>query len=259
MFEFKIKELTEEQIEILNNHNFYPIENIFGQEHFYLIYGDKNVQEKLKSLSLKFEVKTVNETGWEDKWKEFLKPGNLTNTIKYGFDLELKDEKTIIINPAMAFGTGTHSTTQIAACLLETIVENKRMIDIGCGSGILSIAGELMGAKEIIAMDIDYTAVMNAKENININGCNKILLFAGEVNSVNLKYKPNIICANIISSVLLKLRDNILEYNPEYIILSGILISEFELFKSKFMPSDYYVSHYKEDNKWCGFLLSKVK
>ncbi len=259
MFEYKIRNLSEEKILELECFEIYPIENIFPGERYFSLFGDENTEKILMELNISFEKNNVNSTGWEDKWKEYLKPGKLTKNLSYVFEPYQKDEKSIYINPAMAFGTGTHSTTQIAANLLEDIVAGKKVIDVGCGSGILSVAAEILGASQIVAIDIDSMAMLNAKENIEANNCKNIYFWSGELSSVNLSFKPDIVCANIISSVLLKIKDDIFNFNPKYVVVSGILIKEFEKFKSEFIPCDYKILKYLEQTEWCGTLLKKIK
>ncbi len=255
MFEFKIKNLPKEKLSLLEDISIFPIENNFNNETYYTLYGDKDTENILNEINILFEKENIESSGWENKWKEYLKPGNLTDTIKYVFDSNLKDSKSILINPAMAFGTGTHSTTQIAARLLEFVVENKNVVDVGCGSGILSIASEILNADKVVAIDIDFRALLNAKENFFANDCKNVDFWVGELNSVNLRFKPDIICANIISSVLLKIKEDIFNFKPKYIVVSGILVNEIKKFRQEFIPVEYRVLKYLELNEWCGLLL----
>jgi len=92
--------------------------------------------------------------------RKFLKPGNLTPHIKYIFEeADRTDDKAILINPIFAFGTGTHPTTQLAALLLEEVCANKLVLDIGTGSGILSLAARLSGATKVYSFDNDAMAM----------------------------------------------------------------------------------------------------
>ncbi len=258
MFEYKINKLNKIQLEILEDLEIFPIEENFKDFTGYLIYSNSQIESILDNLNIEYEKKSVKETNWENEWKEFLKPDLLADDIYFVFDdKNYSYNKTIKILPALAFGTGTHPTTKIAANLLTKVSKHKKIIDVGCGSAILSIAAEISGAKKIVAMDNDSTAIFNAKTNIEWNNTKNILLFAGELSSVSNKYKADIICANIITSVLLSIKNEIYEKSPTHIILSGIMESEYDKFIQEFLNDDYYISIKKDLDGWCGVLLTK--
>ena len=105
------------------------------------------------------------------------------------------------MDPGAAFGTGTHATTSLCLELLEKYVHNDdTVLDIGCGSGILSVAGALLGAQNAVGVDIDATAVKVAKENAALNNVSdKTEYFVGDLaDKVSGKY--NIVCANIVQA-----------------------------------------------------------
>ncbi|HLF35180.1 MAG TPA: 50S ribosomal protein L11 methyltransferase [Cyclobacteriaceae bacterium] len=111
----------------------------------------------------------------------------------------------IIINPKMSFGTGHHESTYLMVkAMLGLDMKGKAVLDAGCGTGILSILAEKMGARTITAIDIDENAVSNANENIRINGCSKISVAtatAGDLGTSSVK--PDVLLANINRNVLL--------------------------------------------------------
>ena len=125
--------------------------------------------------TLAIETKNVHDEDWSEVWKQFYKP------FKAGKSLVVKptwepyhpepDDKVIEIDPGMAFGSGTHETTGLCLELLEeTLTGGERVIDVGTGSGILAIGAALLGAKDVLAIDIDPVAVRVAQENIAHNG-----------------------------------------------------------------------------------------
>ena len=113
---------------------------------------------------------------WKGKWKEFFKPARVGERIvvKPTWEEYAPEEKDLVIeiDPGMAFGTGTHETTSMCIKLMEKYVKPGDMVlDVGCGSGILSVAASLLGAGNTLAVDIDPEAVKVASENVVLNGC----------------------------------------------------------------------------------------
>lgn len=257
MFEYRFENLTENLQGIFGLLDISVIEEeIYGKISF-IVYSPEKLDDFFIENSVSFDKKIVSDTGWDEKWKEFLRPGKLTEKIAYIFDE--KDaklySKSIIINPALAFGTGSHPTTRIAAELLEGVCAGKTVLDVGCGSGILSILASVSGAKYVYAFDNDPVAILNAKENIYKNNCHNILLWAGEIQ--NLKIKTEVVVANIISSVLLSLREGLYNKSADYMILSGILLTEKDNFMKSFLNDDTTVVKEITQNEWYGVLLKR--
>ena len=128
----------------------------------------------------------------------------------------------------MAFGTGHHPTTRMCLEMLETLVKPYHaVLDLGCGSGILSIASAKMGSEKVIGIDNDETAIKVARENIKINGIgDSVSISNGSVPNKNIdKYSNDIVVANISSKVILDLSKEITEYlKPKgYLLISGFL------------------------------------
>lgn len=157
----------------------------------------------------------LNDEEWLNKWKEFYKPFTLGEKIlikPVWENIDNKDNKVIFnINPGHVFGTGLHQTTQLCITSLEKYVTNESVVlDLGCGSGILSIISLLLGAKSAFAVDIDENAVKVAYENAELNGIGKDKYYVTSGNVVtdgNLKdeigYKKyDIVLANIIADVI---------------------------------------------------------
>ena len=120
----------------------------------------------------------VDDADWKDKWKEYFKPVRITDrlVVKPTWEeYEPNDgEKVIQIDPGMAFGTGTHETTSLCLKLMEKYLgdepQDKDVLDVGCGSGILSIAAALLGCRSVTGVEIDEDAVRVAEENVELNG-----------------------------------------------------------------------------------------
>jgi ribosomal protein L11 methyltransferase len=189
------------------------------------------------------EFKLIREVNWMESWKEHYHPipiGKRLLILPAWIESPDNERIPIRIDVGMAFGTGTHPTTQLCLELAEDYfnsLENSRgvrVIDIGCGSGILSIAGIKLGAEKALGMDIDPEAVKAAAENAILNGVNQQLELAiGSVKEVAEResgvQKAHLVFANILAPVLTQLMDQGLGelVLPEgNLILSGILAEQ---------------------------------
>ena len=166
--------------------------------------------------SLKIEVRSVDEEDWANNWKAYFKPMPVGEKLLVCPSWEkIPDGNTravLKIDPGMAFGTGTHHTTRMCLELLEENIKNGDLVaDLGCGSGILSIAASLMGAKETYAIDIDPVAARVAAENAELNGIDMSGYFIriGDILS-DEKFRDDIsgrqydiVLANIVANVII--------------------------------------------------------
>ena len=238
-------------------------EAFIGEEEFkgqktYLIYSSDDISDILNELGIPFESKDTEETGWQEKWKEYIQEDYLTDDIYFIFEKDKTFEdnrRTLYINPSLAFGTGAHPTTKIAARLLSKVCSGKSILDVGTGSGILAIAASMDGALHIDAFDIDPMSLDNCLENIKNNNCLNIDAWTGDIADIKDK-SYDIVCANIISSVLLVLKDNINRLTTEYVIYSGILESEFDNIKDE-LCKGYQIDERITINEWTGVRLKK--
>ena len=182
----------------------------------------------------------IADQNWMETWKQHYKPipiGKRLMIVPAWLDLPEPNRIPIKIDPGMAFGTGTHPTTQLCLELMEEFfvgaqhVAPLHMIDVGCGSGILSIAALKLGAKQALGVDIDSESVKNSRENADVNEIgNELILSQGSVSEVldgkfAFKSAP-LVVANILAPVIIRLFDvglaDLIEQNG-VIILSGIL------------------------------------
>lgn len=184
------------------------------------------------------DFRYIKDENWMAAWKEHYKPipiGKKLLVLPAWLESEYPDRVAVRIDPSMAFGTGTHPTTRLCMQAIETYLElGKPVIDVGCGSGILSIAAALLGSGEILAVDIDNASVVSTKENATANGVmEKIETGLGSVVEVknglfSRKHAP-LVVANILAPVIIRLFDAGLAdlVSPGgTIILSGILAEQ---------------------------------
>ena len=200
-------------------------ENENGNAHSIIENVRKSMRE-LKSMekelgfdlgSLEIKTKRIAEQDWANNWKAYFKPMPVGEKLLIcpSWEEPEKDSNRIVlrIDPGMAFGTGTHHTTRMCLELLEKYVKNGSVVaDLGCGSGILSIAAALLGAKEVYAVDIDADAAGIAGENARINGVDMGNLFIRTGDILTDKAfkadiasrKFDIVTANIVANVLIE-------------------------------------------------------
>lgn len=167
-----------------------------------------------ENITYEVEIKHVDEEDYANSWKQYYKPikiGNRVVIVPEWEPYEKADgEITVTLNPGMAFGTGTHETTSMCIEALQDIVfEGDEVLDIGCGSGILSVTALLCGANRADATDIDRNAVNVAYENAELNGVkdrlhateDNILSAESPIRTAGKKY--NVVIANIVADVII--------------------------------------------------------
>ncbi len=186
--------------------------------------------------------KQIADQNWMEAWKQHYKPiliGQRLLILPAWLESPEPTRIPIKIDPGMAFGTGTHPTTQLCLELMEVSTDHSPLstvIDVGCGSGILSIAALKLGATKVLGVDIDIESVKNSRENADTNGVGEELLLGQgsvtEVLSGSFQFKSApLVVANILAPIIIRLFDaglaDLVEPNGE-IILSGILAHQAE-------------------------------
>ena len=175
---------------------------------------------------LELEMKDVDEEDWSNAWKKYYQPVQVGEHLVVCPSWEAYDRKpdevVLTLNPGMAFGTGTHDTTRLCMELLEKyITPQDTVLDVGCGSGILAITAALLGANKIIGCDIDEVAVKVAGENAALNGVqDRIAFHQGDLTS-QVEGSFQIICANIVADVIIRLSEDA----GRYLAKDGIFIT----------------------------------
>lgn len=203
----------------------------------------------------------IDEEDWANNWKKYYKPFNVGNKlmIKPQWEtIDNSDGRTVLnIEPGLAFGTGTHESTKMCLELIEQCVtDGNRIMDIGCGSGILSVAAVLLGAEKAIAVDIDPLAVKITSENALLNGLlsNKIEVFEINLleNDMDIDAKCDIVVANIIADAIVALSAVVNKYlkkNGKF-ICSGIIDQKLEEVISALNSNGFVIEEQVFENGW---------
>lgn len=213
---------------------------------------------------LEMQVQGFENEDWSESWKKSFKPIRLGEHIVIcpgWLEYEKQpDDKVIEIDPGMAFGTGTHETTGMCAALIEKYVQpGQRVIDIGTGSGILAIVAAHMGAKEVLATDLDAVAVRVAAENAALNGFgDKIDCRCGDLLDV-VDVSGDVVIANIIADVILMLAKPVRErIVPNGVfICSGVAIDRREDVRRALLENDYEILDEPVKGEWAAFAARK--
>ncbi len=237
-------DFIEDELLERNNPNviitFYVSENGYGLE---LLNGVKNCLNNVNNESLDFafeyslDTSSINEEDWVNNWKKYYKPFKLGNIVVKPTweEYDLKDDEILLeIDPGHVFGTGLHHST--AMCIEQSqkfVNENDEILDLGCGSGILSIVGLLLKGKNALAVDIDENAEKVAYENADLNNIDKskyevltgnILTDEPLVNKITVK-QYDVVFANIVADVIIGISDFVKNCIKDsgYYIMSGII------------------------------------
>ena len=212
----------------------------------------------------------IRDEDWMASWKKFYKPveiGQRLIIIPAWFDMKEKNVRIPVrINPGMAFGTGTHPTTQLSLELLEKYVQpGMKMIDVGCGSGILSIAGILLGASHSIAVDISEAALLSTVENTALNGIqDKVETGQASIREIRTgKFSAQevpLVVANILLKVLEDLFDlgmGELVSADGHLLISGILNDQVDEIEKKALANGFTRVEQTTQGDWSGLAFRK--
>ena len=227
------------------------------------------IRARLDELKIEatIEVNGVNEEDWANSWKEFYKPLKIGERIVIVPAWEKYDAKEgeliVKMDPGMAFGTGNHETTRLVIGLLEKYVKGgERVVDVGCGSGILAICASKLGAGMCRAYDIDPVAVKVARDNIMESGLDNITCDVSDllrgVDKTDGGY--DIVCANIVADIIIRMTPDIAAYMNEgaVILASGIIVERSEDVIECFEKHGFSIAEKVVENGWCALAVKKA-
>ena len=218
-------------------------------------------------ISVSYELSGVCEDDWAENWKKYYKPVHLGRvTVVPRWEKYEPSEEEIIVrmDPGMAFGTGTHETTRLVIRLMQDeCLDGLSVLDVGTGSGILSICASKLGAKRVNAYDIDPVAVKVAKDNVECEGCANVEVGVSDLlKNVDTSFGRYDFCvANIVADIILRMLPDISDYLTEDapIILSGIIAPRKNDVIEKAAEYGYTATREINENDWVAIMLKKNK
>ena len=228
------------------------------------------VKERFASLGIevKLEMSGVCEEDWANSWKAYYKPIRIGERLVIVPAWEKYEEQPndiiVRMDPGMAFGTGTHETTRLVIGLLEKYTRpDMRVLDVGCGSGILAICAAKLGAKECRAYDIDPVAVRVARENIHDSDlddrvtCDVSDLLYG-VDRTGGAY--DLVCANIVADIIIRMTPDVgaLMHENTVLLASGIIVERADDVIRCFEANGFSIVDRAEENGWCALVVKKA-
>ena len=206
--------------------------------------------------------KEIEDMDWANEWKKYYEPFYIGNILikPSWIDIDESDHTVVEINPGMAFGTGLHETTNLCIEQLQELnLIDKIVLDIGCGSGILSVVSSKLGAKEVFATDIDPLAIEATLENANLNKISNINAVKGSLlDKVDKKY--DVVIANILLNVL----DILIPDLPKALkkdgvfICSGLINSQRDNIVNTLEKNNLEIVEVSEKGEWIS-LISRFK
>ena len=212
---------------------------------------------------LTVDVYVEDDSEWKDNWKEFFKPKKVGKRIVVKptwYDYEKEEGDLVIeIDPGMAFGTGTHETTSLCLRLMEDyMADGDKVLDVDCGSGILAIAGALLGSPEVLGVEIDPVAVEIAQENLELNGVTDVARAQYGDLTKGIDFKAEIVVANLMADLVMMLSADVAKHilpGGKY-ISSGILVEKRDQVAAVIRDCGFDIVEIREDGMWCAIVAT---
>ncbi|WP_100406743.1 50S ribosomal protein L11 methyltransferase [Bacillus solitudinis] len=254
----------------------YPEDGVMIKAYFlvnsFLSETIEKVKEAIKGLLLydidlghnKIHLIEVDEEDWATAWKKYYKPVRVSNSITISPTWEdyqpVEGETVIELDPGMAFGTGTHPTTVLCIQSLEKVLSGgEHVIDVGTGSGVLSIAAAKLGAKQVLALDLDEVAVKSALMNVKVNHAEDVISVKQNNLLEHIEGPYDVAVANILAEVIVQFVQDaaaILKPGGKY-ITSGIIKRKKQEVKDALVEGGFSIDEVLEMDDWVAIISTK--
>ena len=227
--------------------------------------GLQRISAFLPIGSGKFSIEEMPDEDYENKWKEHYQPFRVGSKMVITPIWETphveEDDVVIRIDPGLAFGSGTHETTALCIEFLQQLdLADKKIVDVGCGSGILGIAAVKLGARDVIGIDIDENAVTIARENLVSNNVQGLMTIQQGNLLDNIDTQVEVVVANILADVIMLITPEVKSalQGSGYFIASGILSTRLEEVTNVLAINGFEVIEIKEKGEWSAVLSTKT-
>ena len=224
------------------------------------------LKERFEAVGIENTITAANcaEEDWINNWKKYFKPIPVGNRLlvrpMWEDEYEAGDRVVLHLEPGLAFGTGTHETTSLCIRLMEDyLAPGEKVLDVGCGSGILSIAGALLGALEVLGVEIDPDAVAIAGENIALNHVERIASAQYGDLTKGIDFQADVIVANLMADLVVTLSKDVARHllpGGRY-ISSGILVEKMPEVVDAMRALGFAIMEVKEDGMWCAIMAKR--
>lgn len=226
------------------------------------------IKERLDNQQISYEIKIADcaTEDWVNNWKQYFHPMPIGSKLlirpTWEDEYDAVGRKVLHIEPGLAFGTGSHPTTKLCLETLEKYIDEKStVLDIGCGSGILSIASLLLGAQSAFGVDIDSLAVKTALANAAENGFDnsKFNVVQGNL-SDKVTGKFNVVVANIVADIIMEFNKDVSKFLTDdgVYITGGIIESREDEVLYSFAQNGFEVKERFEEKGWLVFVVQKA-
>lgn len=216
---------------------------------------------KQPDFNIKYRMEEIAPENWNQAWESNFNPINIDNQVYIRAPFHEKNSFPIdlLIEPKMSFGTGHHETTHLMVQhLLQIDLNHKEVLDMGCGTAVLAILAEKLGAVKVDAIDIDFWSYENSLENLERNHCQKISVYQGDATLLQ-QQQYDVIIANINRNILLQDMENYVKVlkNNGLLLLSGFYTEDIPYIEEKAKALHLQKITHTERNNWVGMRFEK--
>lgn len=210
-----------------------------------------------------YSTEKIETTNWNAEWEKNFEPVKVDDLLMIRAPFHPHDgsvKLNIVIMPKMSFGTGHHQTTRLMCRELFALdLAGKRLLDMGCGTGVLAIVAKKSGATDVLGIDIDEWSVENGIENCAVNDCKDIVIKKGDVRLLEAEQPFDVILANINKNIL---KADVPHYSKKLktggsLLLSGFFTTDVEELKEMAAKNDLSFVSIKHENEWAMMVLEK--
>lgn len=239
--------------------NAYVTEDLFSEENL-----DEIMERYLAMTPISYSYKTLEKKNWNEEWEKNYEPILAANgrvRVRANFhEPDPNIQYELLINPKMSFGTGHHETTSMVLSLqMEIDHQSKKVLDVGCGTGILAIFASKLGASEVAGFDIEEWAAENSRENVQLNACDNVVIRQGTIEDEPAD-QYDIILANINRNILIRDIPKYVEFMkaaPSILIVSGFYQHDIEDIESVANESGLTKTHTENKNNWAAVIFER--